>query len=188
MHFDFTNFFSSFSHTPMIESCNLDGSNRRTIMSSKTHSINKITGIAVKDRRLYYLDPNYEKVARVDATDGTQETILLKNEADLRTLNIFQKRQYEPQHPCVSNRGGCAQICIPYGKNQRKCGCSIGYQIGDSDTECEPYHSYAVVSQLKMARGFDVNKNAEAMVPISGKGHNILHMDFVFEVLLHTFK
>ena len=32
-----------------------------------------------------------------------------------------------------------------------------------------------------MARGFDVNQNAEAMVPISGPGHNILHMDFVYE-------
>ena len=93
MHFDFTIFFSSsFSHTPMIESCNLDGSNRRTIMSSKTHNIHKVTGIAVKDRRLYYLDPNYEKVARVDATDGTQEIPLIENEPDLRTLNIFQKR------------------------------------------------------------------------------------------------
>ena len=46
----------------------------------------------------------------------------------------------------------------------------IGYQMGDSDTECTPYSSYAVVSQLKLARGFDISQNAEAMVPISGKG------------------
>ena len=32
-----------------------------------------------------------------------------------------------------------------------------------------------------LARGFDVNQNAEAMIPISGKGHNILHMDFLYE-------
>ena len=70
----------------------------------------------------------------------------------------------------MKNRGGCTQICIPHERNQRKCGCSVGYQTGDSETECTPYSSYAVVSQLKLARGFDISQNAEAMVPITGKG------------------
>ena len=172
-------YFSS-SHNPKIESCNLDGSNRRTILSQANNNhIAKPTGIAVMDRRLYYVDPKYEKVARVDSSDGSAEHILLENEADLRTLNIFRKRQRSLDHPCLTNRGGCAQICIPFGKNQRKCGCSVGYQTGDTDTECTPYESYAVVSQLKLARGFDVNQNAEAMVPISGKIY-ILKMTWRF--------
>ncbi len=49
-----------------IESINLDGSNRRVILSaSKNHPISKPTGIAVMDRRLYYLDRVYEKVIKV---------------------------------------------------------------------------------------------------------------------------
>ncbi len=49
-----------------IESMNLDGSNRREILSSaKNHPINRPTGIAVMDRRLYYLDRTYEKVVKV---------------------------------------------------------------------------------------------------------------------------
>ena len=174
-------YFSS-SHNPKIESCNLDGTNRRTILAQATnHHIAKVTGIAVRNRRLYYLDPKYEKVAQVDASDGSNEQLLIDNEADLRTLKIFQKRQRSLEHPCLTNHGGCTQICIPHGRNKRKCGCSVGYQVGDSEIDCKPYDSYAVISQLKMARGFDVNENAEAMVPISGPGHNILHMDFVYE-------
>jgi low density lipoprotein-related protein 2 len=53
----------------------------------------KPTGIAVMDRRLYYVDPVYEKVVRVDSSDGSNEDILVDNEPNLRTLNIFQKRQ-----------------------------------------------------------------------------------------------
>ena len=137
-------YFSS-SHNPKVESCNLDGSNRRTILSRESnHNIAKVTGIAVMDRRLYYLDPKYEKVARVDSSDGSNEHVLIDNEADLRTLNIFRKRQRNLDHPCLSNRGGCAQICIPYGRNQRKCGCSIGYQIGDTDTECKNFENLTV--------------------------------------------
>ncbi len=85
----------------------------------------------------------------------------------------------EPRaHPCLKNRGNCAQICLPYGKGQRRCGCSVGYEL-EGETECRPSQSFALVSQLKMARGFDIETGKEAMVPISGKGHNILHMDFI---------
>ena len=58
--------------------------------ASKNHPIAKPTGIAVMDRRLYYLDPKYEKVARVDAADGSGEEVLIDNEVKLRSLNIFR--------------------------------------------------------------------------------------------------
>ena len=132
------------------------------------------------------MDPKYEKVARVDSSSGDGEQVLVENQSDLRTLNIFRKRQRSIDHPCLTNRGGCSQICIPHGKNKRKCGCSIGYQMGDTDTECTPYDSYAVVSQLKLARGFDVNQNAEAMVPISGKFYEYI-THFPIFVLISDF-
>ena len=73
---------------------NLDGTNRIEILSSsKNHPIAKPSGLAVMDRRLYYLDPLYEKVVRVDSEDGSNEKVLLDNESGLRTLNIFRKRQ-----------------------------------------------------------------------------------------------
>ncbi len=73
---------------------NLDGSNQRTVLAaSKSHPIAKPTGIAVMDRRLYYLDRVFEKVAKVDSDDGSNEQILLDNESGLKTLNILRKRQ-----------------------------------------------------------------------------------------------
>ena len=66
--------YFSTSRDAKIESVNLDGTNRQTIVaSSKNHPIAKATGIAVMDRRLYYLDPRYEKVAMVDVSDGSNE-------------------------------------------------------------------------------------------------------------------
>ncbi len=74
----------------------MDGSNRLVIVSSaQQHPIGKATGIAVMDRRMYYLDPVYEKVAQVDVADGSNEQLILQNEAGLRTLNIFRKRTSE---------------------------------------------------------------------------------------------
>ena len=87
-------YFSS-SHTPKIESCNLDGSNRQTILSSeKNHPIAKPTGIAVFERRLYYVDPKYEKVARVDAlspsTEASNKILTRTTSATTACLNDYE--------------------------------------------------------------------------------------------------
>jgi hypothetical protein len=88
-------YFSTSKHPAKIESVNLDGTNRREILNGVDNPISKPTGMAVKDRRLYYLDPVFEKVVVVDSFDGSNEQVLLDNESGLRTLNIFQKRQSE---------------------------------------------------------------------------------------------
>ena len=178
-------YFSTSDYPAMIRSINLDGSNMRTILTAENgRAVAQPTGIAVMDRRLYYLDPKFEKVIRVDSDYGENEQVLMDNESGLRTLNIYRKRRGQNSHPCSSNRGGCEQICIPDGRNQRVCGCSVGYKK-DGETQCVAYDSFAMVSQLKKARGFDLNgpedrsNVKEAMVPIAGPGHNILHMDFI---------
>ena len=78
--------------------------------------------------------------------------------------------QGSPDHPCLSGNGDCRHICIPLGANKRKCGCSVGYTVGDTEIECRQHNSFAVVSQLKTARGFDLSNGGDAMVPIAGKG------------------
>lgn len=124
-------------------------------------------------RRLYYLDPQYEKVVRVDLPNGDNPKTLLDNEVKLRTLNIYRKRPLRSNHPCLTNQGGCDHICIPAADNQRTCGCSVGFQKrANDDTGCLPYSSYAIVSQLSLARGFSLKDQGEAMMPISGKGES----------------
>ena len=171
---------------PQIESINSDGSNRRTILTAKDR-INRPTAMAIMDRfailsfssffilfsfrHLYYLDPQYEKVVRVDLPNGDNPKTLLDNEVKLRTLNIYRKRPLRSNHPCLTNQGGCDHICIPAADNQRTCGCSVGFQKrANNDTSCLPYSSYAIVSQLSLARGFSLKDQGEAMMPISGKG------------------
>ena len=141
--------------------------------------ISKPVALAVMDRRLYYLDPQYEKVVRIDLPNGQNPKTLLDNEANLRTLNIYRKRPTPLSHPCLTNQGGCNHICIPAGNNKRTCGCSVGFQkTPGSETGCQPYTSFAIVSQLKLARGFSLKDHKEAMMPISGKGMEIFHSNF----------
>jgi hypothetical protein len=72
-------------------------------------------------------------------------------------------------HPCMSNNGGCEQLCIPHEGGTRVCSCSIGYKK-ENEVSCTAYKTFAVVSQLDITRGYSLKDSAEAMVPITGPG------------------
>ena len=165
-----------------IEVINSDGSNRRTIIDKK--GINKPVALAVMERRLYYLDPVYEKVVRVDLPNGDNPKTLIDNEVALRTMVMFRKRPIPTENPCLSNQGNCDHFCIPAEGNQRKCGCSVGFQKspGSQSGSCEKYDSFAVVSQLSLARGFSLEGTPrEAMMPISGKGESRIFISLIWK-------
>lgn len=58
----------------------------------------------------------------------------------------------------------------------RTCACSVGYKK-ENEVNCSPYKTFAVVTQLDMSRGYSLKDSSEAMVPITGPGHHILHVD-----------
>lgn len=148
------------------------------VLLAEQNDIYKPKALAVLDSRLYYLDSSYEKLARVDLPQGNNERIIIENEADLKTFTIFKKRSLV-DHPCLQNNGGCSHICLPAPNRHRNCACNIGYKKED-DINCVAYKTFAVVAQLDMARGYSLKDSAEAMVPISGQGHHILHTDIHF--------
>lgn len=155
-----------------------DGRDRSTVISA-TNNMALPKAIAVHESRLYYLDPLYDKVERVDLPHGTNPVTIIDNDSELRTLTIYKKRA-TGSHPCLINNGGCEQLCLPASGGTRVCACGMEYRK-ISDTRCEPYKTFAVVTQLDVARGYSLKDSKEAMVPIAGVGHHILHVDVYYE-------
>lgn len=166
-----TIYFSSL-YPALIMALSTDGRNLRTIVSQ---NIALPKALAVHDSRLYFLDPLYDKIERVDLPDGGNPTTIIDNDSELKTLTIYKKR-VTGDHPCFINNGGCEQICLPASGGTRVCACGMEYRKV-SDTSCEPFKTFAVVTQLDVARGYSLKDAKEAMVPISGMGHHILHVD-----------
>ncbi|ERL86348.1 hypothetical protein D910_03756 [Dendroctonus ponderosae] len=167
-----TIYFST-QYPPSIQSIDTFGEKRTTILTA-ANNINLPKAISVMGSRLYYLDPSYENLVQVALPSGNNPRSILENEPDLKTFTIFKKRTFI-DHPCVINNGGCQQLCIPNESRTKKCLCGIGYK--NDDSSCSPHKTFAVVSQLDMARGYSLKDSAEAMVPITGLGHHILHVD-----------
>lgn len=162
---------------PLIISMDVFGNNRQNILSEED-GIAKPIALEVLDSRLYFLDTTYEKLARVDLPARHNIRAILENDPDLKTFTIFRKRQLI-DHPCLINNGGCEHICLPHDGKTRVCACGIGYKK-DYEINCIPYKTFAVVSQLDMTRGYSLKDSAEAMVPITGANHHILHVDVHF--------
>lgn len=158
---------------PLVISLDVYGNKRVNILSEENY-ISAPKAIDVIGSRLFYLDPDYEKLVLVPLTKADSPQPILENEPNLKTFKIFKKRQLV-DHPCLQNNGGCEQICVPSEQRSRVCLCGIGYK--KNEITCSPYKTFAVVSQLDTVRGYSLKDSSEAMVPISGIGHHILHLD-----------
>lgn len=144
-----TLYFST-QNPPSVVSIDVYGNNRQNVLSQE-NDIQRPKALAVLNSRLYYLDPLYEKLVRVDLPDGNNPKAILENEPDLKTFTVFRKRQVV-DHPCLRSNGGCDQICIPAEDKKRTCACGIGYKK-ENEIVCVPYQTFAVVTQLDMTRG-----------------------------------
>ncbi|XP_043484789.1 low-density lipoprotein receptor-related protein 2 [Leptopilina heterotoma] len=163
-----------FSTARAIKSMTTDGQGLRTILT-EINNLMLPKALAVHDNKLYYLDPKYEKIERVNLPNGDNPTLIMNGEVDLKTLTIYKKRAIG-SHSCLVNNGGCDQLCLPSAGGTRVCDCGVGYRK-TADTRCEPYKTFAVVTQLDVVRGYSLTDSKEAMVPIAGIGHHILHVD-----------
>lgn len=70
----------------------VNGEDMRSLLSEKNNIANP-KALAVHDSRLYYLDPLFDKIEKVDLPSGESPKMLIDNEPDLKTFTIFRKRQ-----------------------------------------------------------------------------------------------
>lgn len=166
--------YYSTRYPPIVGVMDVNGNNRRSLLTQE-NGIDRPKALGVLGSRLYYLDPTYEKLMRVDLPEADNAKTILENEPDLKTFTIFRKRQMI-DHPCLNNNGRCEQICLPAENGSHTCACGIGYKK-ETEVSCIPYKTFAVVSQLDMTRGYSLKDSSEAMVPITGGGHHVLHVD-----------
>lgn len=90
--------YFSTQYPSYVKVMDVNGHNIRTLLS-ETNSIAQPKALGVHENRLYYLDPKYERIGKVDLPNGDNPKVLLENEPDLKTFTIYRKQQ--PCKNCV---------------------------------------------------------------------------------------
>ncbi|XP_069472259.1 low-density lipoprotein receptor-related protein 2 isoform X2 [Ambystoma mexicanum] len=160
----------------LIERANVDGTNRVTVVNHLSHP----WGIAVHEGFLYYSDRDYEVIERVDKATGANKAVMRDNISGLKCLRVhYRDNSAGSANGCSNNPNTCQQLCLPKPQGQFSCACSTGFQLDPSNRTCLPYTSFVVVSMLTAVKGFplDTADHSEAMVPVAGRGRNVLHVD-----------
>ncbi|XP_065051806.1 prolow-density lipoprotein receptor-related protein 1-like isoform X1 [Rhopilema esculentum] len=107
------------AHADRIESANLDGSDRKTVVSGVPHFF----GIAIFGQYVYWTDWVTRSVKKANKYNGGNPVSLINGlDAHPMDIKIFSKeRQNCSSNPCY-DKGGCSHICkVVNGK--RKCEC-----------------------------------------------------------------
>ncbi|XP_040532597.1 low-density lipoprotein receptor-related protein 2 isoform X11 [Gallus gallus] len=162
--------------TGVIEKGNVDGTNRVTLVVHLSHP----WGIAVYDTFLYYTDRDYEVIERVDKFTGANKVVLRDNVPRLKCLRVYYRdNSAGSSNGCSNNIGVCQHLCLPVPGGLFSCACATGFQLNPDNRTCSPYNSFVIVSMLSAIKGFslETSDHSEAMVPLAGRGRNVLHVD-----------
>ncbi|XP_028846293.1 low-density lipoprotein receptor-related protein 2a isoform X3 [Denticeps clupeoides] len=162
--------------TGVIERGDPDGTNRITIVTGLSHP----WGVAVHEAFLYFTDRDYEVIERVDKTTGANRVVLRDNLSGLRVLKVhYRETSAGTSNGCSNNQGTCEHLCLPRPGSAFSCACATGFRLNADNRTCAPYTSYAVISMLTAVKGFSLEgaDHSEAMVPVAGRGRNVLHVD-----------
>lgn len=120
------------SGTKTLESVNLDGSARRTVIDEGlVHPF----GIDVYDQKVYWTDMKTSNVESANKNNGKDRQVLIANVSDLMDVRIFHRDRKTISNLCSVSNGDCSHLCLLNPKGH-KCACPIGVKLSPNGRTC----------------------------------------------------
>ncbi|XP_062586429.1 uncharacterized protein LOC134248028 [Saccostrea cucullata] len=118
---------------PAVYSCSVDGSScvRNTGNLSTDLGSNPVFGIAVGQSDKLFLSTLHNQTL-YQSSDSLELTNLQIPSSESKTFFLLSKDTTISQpsvsttNPCITNKGGCSDICVPHSGNEFTCACSDG--------------------------------------------------------------
>ncbi|XP_046973357.1 prolow-density lipoprotein receptor-related protein 1 [Vanessa cardui] len=135
-----------------VERCDYDGGRRLTVR--RGYVTQKLQHISVLESTLYLPVWSNSSVAAVSrySRERRRSSIPLRARP-LAALVYHRQRQPLVSHPCATDKGGCAHVCVTAWRGEARtphaqCLCKHGYRlVGHGDCERVEAESYLVVSR-----------------------------------------
>uniref|UniRef100_UPI00358F15AE low-density lipoprotein receptor-related protein 4 isoform X2 n=1 Tax=Myxine glutinosa TaxID=7769 RepID=UPI00358F15AE len=151
----------------VIESSDLDGHNRRAVIS---HGLPHPFALTVFEDSLYWTDWQTKSINSANKFTGLNQEIVhskLHFPMDIHTLH--PQRQPPGKNHCGQNNGGCSHLCLP-NAHKYSCACPTGFRSLDLHTCSDRLDTFLLFARRTDIRrmSLDTDESADVVLPLQG--------------------
>ncbi|XP_057187146.1 low-density lipoprotein receptor-related protein 4 isoform X1 [Triplophysa rosa] len=163
------------AHTERIEASDLNGLNRRTLVSPVQHPY----GLTLLGAHMYWTDWQSRSIHRADKDTGGNSITVRSNLPGLMDIQAVDRARPLGFNKCGRRNGGCTHLCLPR-HNGTSCACPTGILLKSDGRSCDPLpETYLLFSNRVSVRriSLDTSDHTDVHVPVP-ELHNVISLDY----------
>uniref|UniRef100_A0AAY5EVI9 Low-density lipoprotein receptor-related protein 4 n=1 Tax=Electrophorus electricus TaxID=8005 RepID=A0AAY5EVI9_ELEEL len=163
------------AHTERIEAADLNGSNRRTLVSPVQHPY----GLSLLGPYIYWTDWQSRSIQRADKITGANIITIRSNLPGLMDIQAVDRERPLGFNKCGRHNGGCSHLCLPR-PNGTSCVCPTGVLLKADGRSCDDMpETYLLFSNRISVRriSLDTADHTDVHVPVP-ELHNVISLDY----------
>ncbi|XP_068581233.1 LOW QUALITY PROTEIN: low-density lipoprotein receptor-related protein 4 [Cebidichthys violaceus] len=163
------------AHTERIEAADLNGQNRRTLVTPVQHPY----GLTLLGSHIYWTDWQSRSIQRADKNTGTNTITVRANLPGLMDIQAVDRERPLGFNKCGRRNGGCTHLCLPR-PNDTSCACPTGILLKGDGRSCDDSpESYLLFSNRVSVRriSLDTDDHTDVHVPVP-ELHNVISLDY----------
>nr|XP_014343518.1 PREDICTED: low-density lipoprotein receptor-related protein 4 [Latimeria chalumnae] len=163
------------AHTERIETADLNGANRRTLVSPVQHPY----GLTLLDSYIYWTDWQTRSIQRADKNTGGAMITVRGNLPGLMDIQAIDRNKPIGFNKCGVRNGGCSHLCLPR-PNGVTCTCPTGIQLKSDSRTCDDSpETYLLFSSRGSIRRISLDTNDYTDVYVSvPELNNVISLDY----------
>ncbi|XP_072320955.1 low-density lipoprotein receptor-related protein 4 isoform X2 [Eucyclogobius newberryi] len=163
------------AHTERIEASDLNGQNRRTLVSPVQHPY----GLTILGSHIYWTDWQSRSIQRADKASGENAITVRSNLPGLMDIQAVDRDKALGHNKCGRMNGGCSHLCLPR-PNGTLCACPTGILLKGDGRSCEDApETYLLFSNRVSVRriSLDTDDHTDVHVAVP-ELHNVISLDY----------
>ncbi|XP_043939564.1 prolow-density lipoprotein receptor-related protein 1 [Protopterus annectens] len=154
------------ARTDKIERIDLEtGENREVVLATNNMDM---FSVSVFGDYIYWSDRTHANGSiKRGQKDNATESVPLRTGigVQLKDIKVFNQARQKGTNICAQNNGGCQQLCLYRGSQQRTCACAHG-MLAEDGVSCRDYDGYLLYSERTILKSIHLSDENNLNAPI----------------------
>nr|AVT42511.1 Wnt co-receptor arrow [Lithobius atkinsoni] len=152
--------------TDKIEVANMDGSDRRELVSD---NLPHIFGFSLLGDYIYWTDWQRRSIECVNKVTGGDRKVIIDQLPDLMGLKAVKVHDMNGTNPCGINNGDCSHLCLNRPNDSYVCACPMGLELTANQKTCIVPEAFLLFTRRVDIRRISLETNHnDVIIPLAG--------------------